>query len=212
MVRILLADDSIVMRRGLRALLETCRNFQVCAETSNGREAIELAVRYKPDIAILEISLPIVDGIEVTRQIRRQTPATEIMIFTMPRRRDGIRGAIDAGARGYLFKSEPDDQIVKAIEALARHGAFFSNHHPQSLPVNGVEHQEAGNHSTVLTTREREVVGLIAEGKSNKNIAHLLDISIKTVEAHRSSLMRKLEVHSTAQLVRYAIRCGLILP
>jgi DNA-binding NarL/FixJ family response regulator len=212
MVRILLADDRIVVRRGLRALLETCQSFQVCAEACNGREAIELAIHYMPDVAILDLSLPIVDGIEATRRIRRQTPTTEVMIFAMPDGESRIRDALDAGARGYVLKSEPDDQIVKAIETLARHRAFFSNHLSDSFVAERVEHQGSGNHSTALTTREREVVRLIAEGKSNKNIAHLLDISIKTVETHRSASMRKLNVHSTAQLVRYAIRCRLILP
>jgi DNA-binding NarL/FixJ family response regulator len=212
MVRILLADERIVVRRGLRALLETCQNFEVCAEACNGREAIELAINHKPDIAILDISLPIVDGIEATRQIRKETPATEVMIFTLHNGEDEIRRVLDAGARGYVFKSEPDEQIVKAIEAMARHRAFFSSDLSEALFDNFIERQGSGNHSMALTTREREVVRLIAEGKSNKGIAYLLDISIKTVETHRSAAMRKVNVHSTAQLVRYAVRCRLIVP
>jgi DNA-binding NarL/FixJ family response regulator len=212
MVRILLADDRIVVRRGLRALLETCQNFQVCAEAYNGREAIELAVNHKPDVAILDIALPIVDGIEATRQIRKGTPETEVMIFTLHDGETEIRDVLDAGARGYVFKSETDEQIVKAIEALARHRAFLSSRLSEALFDNFIDNQGSGNHSTALTAREREVVRLIAEGKSNKNIAYLLDISVKTVETHRSASMRKLNVHSTAQLVRYAIRCRLILP
>ena len=211
MVRILLADDRIIARRGLRALIETCQNFHVCAEACNGREAIELAINHKPDVAILDISLPIVDGIEATRQIRKETPATEVMIFTLQDAEDKIRDVLDAGARGYIFKSEADEQIVKAIEALARHRAFFSSQLSETLFDNFVDRQVSGNHSMALTAREREVVRLIAEGKSNKNIAYLLDISVKTVETHRSASMRKLEVHSTAQLVRYAIRCRLIV-
>ncbi len=211
MVRILLADDRIVARRGLRALLETCQNFHVCAEACNGREAIELAVNHKPNVAILDISLPIVGGIEATRQIRKETPATEVMIFTLHDGEQNIRDVLDAGARGYVFKSEADELIIKAIEALARHRAFFSSQISEALLDNFVEHQGSGNHSTALTAREREVVRLIAEGKSNKNVAYLLDISVKTVETHRSASMRKLNVHSTAQLVRYAIRCGLIV-
>jgi len=211
MIRILLADDRIVARRGLRALLETCQNFQICAEACNGREAIELAINHKPDVVILDLSLPIVNGIEATRQIRRETPATEVMIFTLRDREDEIRDVLDAGARGYVLKSETDERIVQAIEALARHRAFFSSQLSETLLDNFVENG-SGNHSTVLTAREREVVRLIAEGKSNKSIAYLLDISVKTVETHRSAAMRKLDVHSTAQLVRYAIRCRLILP
>jgi DNA-binding NarL/FixJ family response regulator len=212
MVRILLADDRIVVRRGLRALLETRQQFEVCAEASNGREAVELAVNHKPDVAILEIALPIMNGIEATRQIRKETPATEVMIFTLQDGQDEIRAVLDAGARGYVFKSETDEQIVKAIEALARHRAFFSSHLSDALFDNLIEHRGSGNHSTALTMREREVVRLIAEGKSNKNIAYLLEISTKTVETHRSASMRKLNIHSTAQLVRYAIRRRLISP
>jgi DNA-binding NarL/FixJ family response regulator len=212
MVRILIADDRIVARRGLRALLETCPNFHVCAEACNGREAIELAVDQKPDVVILDISLPIVDGIEATRQIRKATPATEVMIFTLYPGDEKIRDVLDAGARGFVLKSEADEQVIKAIEALARHRAFLSSHSSVTVLDNFVPLQNSGNHSTALTARERDVVRLIAEGKSNKNIAYLLDISVKTVETHRSASMRKLNVHSTAQLVRYAIRYGLIMP
>jgi DNA-binding NarL/FixJ family response regulator len=212
MVRILLADDRITVRRGLRALLEICPSFEVCAEACNGREAIELALTHKPNVAILDIELPVVDGIEATRQIRLETPETEVMIFTLYDEPDKIRDVLEAGARGYVFKSEADEQIIKAIETLARHRAYFSSQISDSLLENFVSHQANGNHSMALTAREREVVRLIAEGKSNKNIAYLLDISIKTVETHRSASMRKLNVHSTAQLVRYALRRGLIVP
>jgi DNA-binding NarL/FixJ family response regulator len=212
MVRILIADERMVVRRGLRALLETCQNFEVCAEACNGREAVELAINYKPDVAILDIYLPIVDGIEATRQIRKETPTTEVIIFALHNGEDQIRCALLAGARGYIFKSEPDEQVVKAVEAMARHRAFFSSDLSEALFDNFVEHKGSGNHSMALTTREREVVRLIAEGKSNKSIAYLLDISVKTVETHRSAAMRKLDVHSTAQLVRYAVRRRLIVP
>jgi len=134
------------------------------------------------------------------------------MIFTLHNGEDEIRRVLEAGARGYVFKSEPDEQIVKAIEAMARHRAFFSSDLSEALFDNFIERQGSGNHSMALTTREREVVRLIAEGKSNKGIAYLLDISIKTVETHRSAAMRKVNVHSTAQLVRYAVRCRLIVP
>jgi len=212
MVRILLADDRIVVRRGLRALLETCQNFQVCAEACNGREAIELTINHKPEVVILDISLPIVNGIEATRQIRKEAPLTEVMIFTLCDKEDEVRSALEAGARGYVFKSEPDEQIIKAVEAMARHRAFFSSDLSEALFDNFVDNQGPGNHSMALTAREREVVRLIADGKSNKSIAYLLDISVKTVETHRSSSMRKLNVHSTAQLVHHAVRCRLIVP
>ncbi len=212
MVRILLADDRIVVRRGLRALIETRQDFEVCAEALNGRDAVDLAIHHRPDVAILEISLPLVDGIEATRRIRREVPVTEIMIFTLQDAEEQIRAALQAGARGYVFKSESDNQIIQSIEALAQHHRFFSSHLSKVLCDNFVEHNGSEHQPGPLTAREFEVVRLIAEGKSNKCIAYALDISAKTVEAHRSASMRKLKVHSTAQLVRYAIRCGLIQP
>ncbi|MCP3417931.1 response regulator transcription factor [Bradyrhizobium brasilense] len=208
MIRVLLADDRIVVRCGLRGLLQTREDFDVCAEASDGREAIDLAVRHKPDVAILDMSLPVIDGIEATRQIRKETRTTEVMIFALHAGQAEIRAVLNAGARGFLLKSEPDDQIVKGIEALARHRNFFSNAVTDVLLPNNGGH----DHLLPLTDREREVVRLIAEGKSNKNIAYCLDISAKTVETHRSASMRKLNVHSTAQLVRYAIRFRLIEP
>src|SRR5215216_1912966 len=140
MIRILLADDRIVMRCGLRGLLETRQDFEVCAEARNGRQAVELAVRLKPDVAILDMSLPIVDGIEATRQIRERTRETEVMIFTLHAGHSEIRAVLDAGARGFLFKSEPDDQIVRGIEALARHHNFYSNAVAEALMSNLMEH------------------------------------------------------------------------
>jgi len=212
MVRILLADDHAVVRRGLRALLEAHQDFEVCAEASNGREAVELALQHKPDVAVLDISLTILNGIEATRQIRREMPATEVMIFTLRENENEIRDVLHAGARGYVLKSEADEQIVRAVETLARHHAFFSDHVSETLLDNFVEQSGSGNSGSLLTAREREVVQLIAEGNSNKKIAQLLSISVKTVETHRSASMRKLDIHSTAELVRYAVRHKLIMP
>jgi len=212
MVRILLADDHAVVRRGLRALLEARQDFEVCAEASNGREAVELALQHKPDVAVLDISLTQLNGIEVTRQIRKETPETEVMIFTLHDNEAEIRDVLHAGARGYVLKSEADEQIVRAVEPLSRHHAFFSDHVSETLLDNFVEQSASGNNGSLLTAREREVVQLIAEGNSNKKIAYLLSISVKTVETHRSASMRKLDIHSTAELVRYAVRSKLILP
>jgi DNA-binding NarL/FixJ family response regulator len=212
MIKILLADNRIVVLHGLRALLEARQGFQICAEARDGHRAIELAAHLKPDIAILDLSLPIFDGIEATRRIRNQSPQTEVMIFALPTGECRVRDALGAGARGYILKSESDDQIVKAVEELARHRAFYSSHLLDSLLAQSEGYKMNTGHSNALSTREKEVMCLVAEGKSNKVIAHSLDISIKTVEAHRSALMRKLNVNSTAQLVRYAIRCKLIVP
>jgi DNA-binding NarL/FixJ family response regulator len=212
MVRILLADDHAVVRRGLRALLEAHQDFEVCAEASNGREAVELALQHKPDVAVLDISLTILNGIEATRQIRRETPATEVMIFTLREDENEIRDVLHAGARGYVLKSEADEQIVRAVETLARHHAFFSDQVSETLLDKLVEQSGGTNNGSLLTAREREVVQLIAEGNSNKKVAQLLSISVKTVETHRSASMRKLDIHSTAELVRYAVRHKLIMP
>ena len=210
MVRILLADESTVARRGLRALLETREGFEVCGEAVNGREAVELAAHFRPDVAVLEIALPILDGIEATRQIRKIIPTTEVLIFTFDDADETIQATLGAGARGFVLKSESDEEILRAVGAVSLHAGILPDHLGPSVVKpygNGF-----ANQSTVLTARELEVVRLIAEGKSNKLIAHLLEISTKTVETHRSTSMRKLNVHSAAQLVRHAIRCGLIQP
>jgi DNA-binding NarL/FixJ family response regulator len=212
MVRILLADDHAVVRRGLRALLEARQDFEICAEASNGRDAVELALHHKPDVAVLDLSLPIVNGIEATRQIRKEAPGTEVMIFTLHDKQNEIRDVLHAGARGYVLKSEADEQIVRAIEALARHNAYFSNHVSEALLDSFVEGQSAEGGTPSLTAREREVVRRIAEGNSNKKIAQLLQISVKTVETHRAAAMRKLDIHSTAELTRYAVRQKLVAP
>jgi len=212
MVRILLADDHAVVRRGLRALLEARQDFEVCAEASDGRAAVELALHHKPDVAVLDIALPIISGIEATRQIRREAPATEVMIFTLHDRESEIRDVLHAGARGYVLKSEADEQIMRAVDALSRHRAYFSDHVSEALLDNFVEQGGSSHNVVALTAREREVVQLIAEGNSNKKIAYLLSISVKTVETHRSASMRKLDIHSTAELVRYAVRHRLIMP
>jgi DNA-binding NarL/FixJ family response regulator len=209
MVRILLADDLPVVRRGLRVLLDARLDFEVCAEASSGCEALERALHHKPDVAILDISLSVVNGIEATRNIRNQLPGTEVLIFTSHQRENEIRDALHAGARGYVLRSDADEQIVRAVEALALHCPFFSDQVSTTL-LEIVEKAGSGRGPPPLTERERKVVQLIAEGNSNKNTAVLLSISVKTVETHRTTSMRKLDIHSTAQLVRYACREGLV--
>jgi DNA-binding NarL/FixJ family response regulator len=207
-LQILLADDHVIVRRGLRALLETNQDFVVCAEAGDGRDAVELAIKHKPDIAVVDVSLPILNGIEATRQIRRGSPATEVLVFTMHDSDELISEVLHAGARGYLLKSEADDQVINAVRTLARHRPFFSTKVSETL----LDKFNSGStgHSNLLTAREREIVQLIAEGNSNKKIALLLDVSIKTVETHRSAAMYKLGIRSVAELVRYAVRNKLI--
>jgi DNA-binding NarL/FixJ family response regulator len=210
MARILLADDHVVIRRGLSGLLLSRPDFSICAEASDGREAVEYAVRLKPDVAVLDISLPILNGIDATRQIRRDAPETEILIFSMHDSEDLIREVLKAGARGYLLKSDADEHIVNAVETLMRHRPYLSKQISEMLFDTFVDNREVGAVSATLTAREREVVQLVAEGNSNKAIARQLEISVKTVETHRSAAMRKVRVRSTAELVRYAVRNKLI--
>jgi DNA-binding NarL/FixJ family response regulator len=210
MVHILLADNHVVIRGGLRALLQTRSNFHICGETNNGREAIDLAAQKKPDVVVINVNLPIVGGIEATRQIRRASPKTEILIYTMESNNDLIRAALSAGARGYLLKSAPDEQIIEAIEALARHHPFYSSSVSEKL-LNDLTMRVRGDSNGVhLTAREREILRLIAEGHRGKRIALMLGISQKTVETHRAAAMRKLQLQSVAQVVRYAVREKLI--
>jgi DNA-binding NarL/FixJ family response regulator len=211
MVRILLADDHIVVRRGLRALLEARPDFAICAEAGNGREAVDLSLEHKPDIAILDISLTVLNGIDATRQILKASPETEVLIFTRHDDEDSIREAISAGARGYVLKAESDEQIIKAVAALAQHQAFYSSQ-VWDIRLDPAVDQGKVSSPNFLTSREREVVQLVAEGNSNKMVAKLLDISVKTVETHRSAAMHKLNIHSTADLVRYAVRNKLVEP
>jgi len=211
-VRILLADDHMVVRRGLRALLETRPDFSVCAEAADGREAVELALQHTPDVVVLDISLPILNGVDATLQIRRSVPNTEILIFTMHDSENTIREVLYAGARGYLLKYEGDDQVIPAVEALSRHRTYFSSQVSETLLDTILQSSNAKDRASLLTSREREIVQRIAEGGSNAKIALALGISVRTVETHRSASMRKLKVHSTAELVRYAMRNKLIQP
>jgi DNA-binding NarL/FixJ family response regulator len=211
MVRILVAADHAVVRRGLRALFQARQDFEVCAEARDGREAVELALQHKPDVAILDLILSTING-EATRQIRKGTPGTAVMIFTLHDGENEMREVLHAGARGYVLKSEPDEQIVRAVEALARRRAFFSDRVSKAVLDILLDQTGSDHASCQLTTRERQVVQLVAEGNSNKKTANLLSISVKTVETHRLALMRKLGVHSTAQLVRYAFREGFVQP
>jgi DNA-binding NarL/FixJ family response regulator len=204
MVRILIADDHDVVRSGLRQILEAHANWEVVAEASDGRDAIIKADETKPDIAIIDYSLPILNGVEVTRQVRARSPNTEILIFTMHEGEHIVRELLKAGARGYLLKSDARKYLIDAIEALAGHRPFFTRKVSEALLDTYLSRGE--QRDSVITNRERTIVKLIAEGFSNKAIAATLNISLKTVETHRASIMRKLDLTSTAALVRYAIR------
>jgi DNA-binding NarL/FixJ family response regulator len=205
---ILIADDHDVVRSGLRAILETQVGWEVVAEAADGKEAILLAVETKPDIAVLDYSLPLVTGSEAARQIRARLPKTEILIFTMQDNATLIQEALKAGARGYLLKSDARRCLVGAIESLAAHKPFFTAQVSEVLLESFLA--RPNQMGSQLTKRELSVMQLIAEGHTNKGIANLLDIGVKTVETHRAAVMRKLRLSSPAALVRYAIRNKLV--
>lgn len=212
-VRILVADDHGIVREGLRSLLERSRGWQVCAEASNGREAVEQARLHRPDIAILDVTMPILNGVEATRQIRQISPNTEVLILSMHESDVLLRESVEAGAKGYLLKEDADSDLLAAVEALCRHSRYYSPKISDSLPAPGLAGRRYGRSVAPrgrLTPRERQIVQLLAEGKSNKEVAALLAISAKTVETHRANVMLKLNLHSITELVRYAIRNVLI--
>jgi DNA-binding NarL/FixJ family response regulator len=206
--RILIADDHQVVRSGLRAILEAHEGWEVVAEAENGKEAVTKAVESRPDIAIIDYSLPLMNGVETTRQIRALVPEAEILIFTMHDRDALIGEVLAAGARAFLLKSEGNQFLTAAVEALADHKPFFTGRVSEQLLKSFLlanQHKHGA-----LSPRERLIVQLIAEGHGNKEIAEILNLSPKTIETHRASAMRKLDLKSTAALVRYAIRNELI--
>jgi DNA-binding NarL/FixJ family response regulator len=203
MVRIFLADHHVLIRGGLRTLLRARSDFFICGEADNGTEAVKLAIQAKPDVAIMSVNMPGMNGIEATRQIRKAIPDTEILIFTAENNEDIMRECLRAGARGYLLKSASDEQIIEAIEALAQHHGYYSGSVTEKL-------LHAGDDRSLLTMREREILRLIAQGRRGKEIASMLGVSLRTVESHRAAGMRKLHLHSIAEVVRYAIRERLV--
>ena len=204
MIRILIADDHEVVRSGLRKILEAQPNWEVVAEAGDGKDAIHKAAETRPDVAVLDYSLPLVNGIEATRQIRARLPKTEVLIFTMHDNETLIQELLKAGARGYLLKSDAKRHLIGAIESLASHKPFFTAKVSEALLESFLA--RPNREGSTLTNRERGVVQLIAEGHTNKQIANILNISLKTVETHRAAIMRKLNLSSSAALVRYAIR------
>ncbi len=209
MVRILLADDHDVVRRGLRQLVEEQPGWEVCAEATTGRQAVELAKQYKPDVAVLDIILPELNGLEATRQIKKALPKTEVLIFTMHDNAELVRDVLGAGARGYLLKTDAAQHIVAAVEALSRHKPFFTSDVSEVMLdsfLRQTKAPEGASFSRTITAREREIIQLLAEGTSNKKISLALGISVKTVETHRAGIMRKLGAKSVVDIVRYAVR------
>lgn len=212
MLRILLADDHDVVRRGLRDVLHEQPGWEVCGEATTGVQAVELAKKLAPDIAVLDVTMPLLNGLDATRQIRKTLPTVEVLIFTMHESEQLIRQVLAAGARGYVLKSDALRHIVFAIDALAHHKPFFSWKVSETM-LDSFLRDAAGTSSTnldPLTPREREIVQLLAESKSSKDISSILGISLKTVETHRATIMRKLGAHSVVEIVHYAIRNKLV--
>lgn len=210
-LRILVADDHQVVRTGLRALLESKTGWRVCAEAANGREAVEKASAFRPEVAVLDIGMPLLNGVEATRQIRKVSPETEVLILTMHDSEQMIQGVLDAGARGYILKDDADRNLLAAVEAVRKHKPYLSSRVSaavSSLALSDVPQGERP--ARPLTPREREIVQLLAEGKSNKEIASYLHISVKTAETHRANIMLKLNFHSVTELVRYAVKNRII--
>ena len=215
-LRILIADDHDLMRRGVRTLLETHPGWEVCGEAKTGREAVQLADEQKPDIIILDISMPDLNGVEAAKRIRKASAAVEILILSMHYSEQLIREIVDAGVRGYIVKTDSDRDLIIAVETLSRHKPFFTPHATEVILGNfnpgGPAVPVPELVSDRLTSREREIVQLLAEGKSSKEVASSLGISVKTAETHRANIMRKLELHSVSELVRYAVRNQIIEP
>lgn len=212
-VRILVADDHQVVRTGLRSLLESKSEWEVCAEAANGREAVEKAAKLKPDVAVLDIAMPLLNGVDATRQMLKVSPDTAILILTMHDSDALIQEVLAAGALGYVLKDDADRNLIAAVEELSKHKPYLSSRLSDTATMAGVQPGTSASERLSrgrLTPREREVLQLLAEGKSNKEIAEILGISVKTAETHRANIMLKLNVHSIADLVRYAVRNNII--
>jgi DNA-binding NarL/FixJ family response regulator len=210
--RIVIADDHEVVRSGLRAIVETHSTWTVSGEATNGEEALALALETRPDVLILDYSMPLMNGLEVSRRLKSMQQKTEILILTMHESEELLTDAILAGVRGFLFKSDARTQLISAIEALLEGRPYFTRVLLEKLLRDYRVSKQNKPDVTLLTSREQTVVQLIAEGHTNRSIGVIMKLSVKTVETHRASAMRKLGLSSTAELVRYAIRKKLVSP
>ena len=213
--RILIADDHEVVRRGVRSMLEAHPSWEVIAEASDGRDAVVKAAQLHPDVVILDIGMPNLNGLEATRQILRGHPGARVLILTMHESEQVVREVLEAGARGFILKSDAGRDLVAAVEALQRNKTFFTSKVAEMvleayLKTKPHSPEEALLIRETLTPREREIVQLLAEGKTTKEVATLLNVSVKTAETHRSNIMRKLKLHSISELVLYAVRNNIV--
>lgn len=214
-LRVLVADDHEVVRKGLRTILEEQPGWEVSGEASDGREAVDKVRMLKPDITVVDVGMPGLNGLEATRQMLKNDPETKVLILTMHESDPLIREVLDAGARGYLLKSDAGKDLVSAVEAIRRNKTYFTARVAQMVldgyldkkPRAAVDNDVPASR---LTPRQREIVQLLAEGKSSKEVAVALNLSVKTAETHRANIMRRLNCHSVSELVRYAIRNNII--
>jgi DNA-binding NarL/FixJ family response regulator len=206
--RVLVADDHEVMRRGIRAVVDGQPGWSVCGEATTGREAVALALQLRPDVIVMDLQMPELNGVEATRQIKKSAPETEILILTGMETEELVRQVFDAGARSYIVKTDGKEIFETALRCVAAHKSYFTTRVAETLFAKFIAGRkgdaDAGNER--LTIREREIIQLLAEGKSNKEVADALGISLKTAETHRASIMRKLKFESFSDLVRYAAR------
>ena len=212
-VRILLADDHKVVRQGTRALLSTIPEWEIVGEADNGRDAVALTADLKPDIVILDITMPELNGLDAARQIKRKSPGTEILIFTAQETEKLVHDVFDSGARSYIMKTDAADHLIDAIKALSEHKHFFTSRISEIVfarCIQGKQALEGTPENSRITDREREIVQLLGEGKSSKEIAIILGISVRTVETHRAAIMKKLGLKSFSALIRYAVRNKII--
>ena len=212
-LRILLADDHKVVRQGTRALLSTVPEWEIVGEADNGRDAVSLTSELKPDIVILDIGMPELNGLDATRQIKKKSPETEVLIFTGQETEELVHDVFDSGARSYIMKTDAADHLIDAIKALSEHKHFFTSRISEIVFARYIQEKgtlEGAPEKSRITDREREIVQLLAEGKSSKEIATILGISVRTVETHRATIMKKLGLKSFSELIRYAVRNKII--
>ena len=214
-LRILVVDDHAVVRRGVRSLLESHEGWEVCGEATTGRDAVEQSRQLRPDIVVMDLSLPDLNGLDATRQILRDAPGTEVLVLTMHRSEELARDVLRAGARGFIMKSDADENLIAAVDTLRQHQPFLTSTVTNFVLDDFVRRGDSApaDLSPVgVTSREREIIQLVAEGRSNREAASTLGISVKTIEAHRANIMRKLQLRTVSDLVRYAIRNQIVQP